>query len=211
VIKVLVGRIPVLPPDSIDDVIFGCVNQAGEDNRNFARMAALLAGLPDTVPGTTIGRLFGSAPDAVLTAARTIAAADADLIIAGGVESVSRAPFVIPKSEQPFGRRTEIHDRLALRRSPARRAVRVRLDAGDRRERGGRFGISREDQDAFALRSQERAAAATASGRLAKETIPVTVPLGEGGPPHRARRAPPPDPRRRPSPACPPRSAEAAR
>ncbi len=184
-LRALLERHPGLDPATIDDVILGCANQAGEDNRDVARMAALLAGLPDSVPGTTVNRLCGSGLDAVLFAARAIATGDADLIVAGGVESMSRAPFVIPKSEKAFGRSAEIFDTtIGWRFVNAALAEQYGTDSMP--ETGENvaadFGISREDQDAFALRSQERAAAARASGRLAREIVPVSVPRRRGDP-----------------------------
>ncbi len=184
-ISALLDELPDLDGAAIDDVILGCANQAGEDNRNVARMAALLAGLPDSVPGTTINRLCGSGLDAVLMAARTIAAGDAELIVAGGVESMSRAPFVIPKSETAFGRANEIFDttigwRFVNRKLAEQYGTDSMPETGE--NVAADFGLSREDQDAFALRSQQRAAAATASGRLAKEIVPVSVPQRRGDP-----------------------------
>jgi 3-oxoadipyl-CoA thiolase len=181
VIRALRDRMPALDPERVDDVILGCANQAGEDNRNVARMAALLAGLPDTVPGSTVNRLCGSGLDATLIAARQIRAGEADLIVAGGVESMSRAPFVFGKADRPFSRQTELFDTTIGWRfvNPAwefgtdsmpETAENVAAD----------FDVSRADQDAFALRSQERAAAARTSGRLAKEIAPVSIPQRRG-------------------------------
>ena len=168
---------------AIDDVIYGCANQAGEDNRNVARMSSLLAGLPDTVPGATINRLCGSGMDAMLTVARAIKAGEADICIAGGVESMSRAPFVMPKADTAFSRKAEIYDTTIGWRfvnklmkqqygvdSMPETAENVAVD----------YQISREDQDAFALRSQAKAGKALASGRLAKEITPVTIPQRRG-------------------------------
>ncbi|ARO15289.1 acetyl-CoA acyltransferase [Ketogulonicigenium robustum] len=170
---------------AVDDVIFGCANQAGEDNRNVARMSLLLAGLPDSVPGTTMNRLCGSGMDAVITAARAIASGEAELMIAGGVESMSRAPFVMPKAETAFSRAAEIHDTTIGWRfvNPAME----KLYGVDSMPQTGQnvaddFGISRADQDAMALRSQQNAAAAQASGRLAQEITPVTIPQRKGDP-----------------------------
>ena len=171
--------------EAVEDVIFGCANQAGEDNRNVARMSLLLAGLPLSVPGTTINRLCGSGMDAVITAARAIRAGEAELLIAGGVESMSRAPFVLPKAETAFSRQAEIHDTTIGWRfiNPLMRAqygVDAMPETGENVAR--EFGVSRADQDAFAVRSQDRAVAAQASGRLAREIVPVAVPQKKGGP-----------------------------
>lgn len=184
-LEALLARNPGIAAASIDDVILGCANQAGEDNRNVARMAALLAGLPVDVPGTTINRLCGSGMDAVLMAARTIACGDAEIILAGGVESMSRAPFVMPKADSAFSRHAEIHDTTI-----GWRFVNPQLQSGygvDSMPETGEnvasdFGVSRADQDAFALRSQQRAAAATARGFFAREIIPVTIPRKKGEP-----------------------------
>ncbi|MEL6967505.1 MAG: 3-oxoadipyl-CoA thiolase [Pseudomonadota bacterium] len=170
---------------AVDEVIYGCANQAGEDNRNVARMALLLAGLPDTVPGTTMNRLCGSGMDAVITAARAIKCGEADLIVAGGVESMSRAPFVMPKAGTAFSRQAEIFDTTIGWRfiNPAMRAqygVDSMPETGENVAED--FGVSREDQDAFALRSQDKAAQAQANGRLAQETSPVTIPQRKGDP-----------------------------
>lgn len=171
--------------EALDDVIFGCANQAGEDNRNVARMASLLAGLPVSVGGSTVNRLCGSGLDAVGSAARAIRSGDAELMIAGGVESMSRAPFVMPKATSAFTRANEVFDTTIGWRfiNPAMKTVygvdsmpetaeNVALD----------YGISRDDQDIFALRSQQKTAAAMASGRLAAEICPVTVPRRKGDP-----------------------------
>ena len=167
----------------VDDVIFGCANQAGEDNRNIARMSALLAGLPVEVTGTTINRLCGSGMDAILTAARAIAAGEADLMIAGGVESMSRAPFVMPKADTAFSRNAEIYDTTIGWRfiNPAMQAA----YGTDSMPQTGQnvaddYGISRQAQDAMAQASQAKAAAAQASGRLAQEITPVTIPQRGG-------------------------------
>ena len=168
---------------AVDDVIFGCANQAGEDNRNVARMSLLLAGLPISVPGTTINRLCGSGMDAVITAARAIKSGEADLLIAGGVESMSRAPFVMPKAETAFSRQAEIYDTTIGWRfvNPAMQAqygVDAMPETGENVAR--EFSVSRADQDAFAVRSQDKAVAAQASGRLAREIVPVAVPQKKG-------------------------------
>jgi len=184
-LRALMARNPGVDWAAVDDVIYGCANQAGEDNRNVARMSALLAGLPVAVTGTTINRLCGSGMDAVLTAARQIAAGEAGLVIAGGVESMSRAPFVMPKAEAAFSRAAEIHDTTIGWRfvNPAMRAA----HGVDSMPQTGQnvaddFGVSREAQDAMALASQQKAAAAQASGRLAREITPVSVPQRRGEP-----------------------------
>ena len=164
---------------ALDEVYFGCANQAGEDNRNVARMAALLAGLPDSVPGTTINRLCGSGMDAVIMAARAIRAGEIDIAIAGGVESMSRAPFVMPKAESAFSRATTIYDttigwRFVNPRMQAAFGVDTMPETAENVAED--FKISRADQDAFALRSQVKAAAAQVAGRLAREITPVTFP-----------------------------------
>ncbi|MBX5138201.1 3-oxoadipyl-CoA thiolase [Rhizobium lentis] len=169
--------------EAVDDVIFGCANQAGEDNRNVARMSALLAGLPIAVPGTTINRLCGSGMDAVMTAARAIRAGEAELMLAGGVESMSRAPFVVPKAETAFSRAAEIHDttigwRFVNPLMKKQYGVDSMPETGE--NVAADYHVSRADQDAFALRSQAKAAAAQASGRLAKEIVPVTIPQRKG-------------------------------
>ncbi len=184
-IRALTESLPSVDWGAVDDVILGCANQAGEDNRDVARMAVLLAGLPVEVSGTTVNRLCGSGADAVGLAARTIRAGDADLIIAGGVESMSRAPFVLPKATSAFSRSSAIFDTTIGWRfvNPAMRE-RFGVDSmPETAENVARdFQVSREDQDAFAMRSQERAAAAIASGRMAKEITPVFVPQRKGDP-----------------------------
>lgn len=171
--------------EAVDDVIYGCANQAGEDNRNVARMSLLLAGLPVSVSGTTINRLCGSGMDAVIAAARAIKAGEAELMIAGGVESMSRAPFVMPKAETAFSRSAEIHDTTIGWRfiNPV---MKKQYGVDSMPETGENvaeeFKVSREDQDAFALRSQAKAAAAQANGRLAKEITPVTIAQRKGDP-----------------------------
>ncbi|PZX15097.1 3-oxoadipyl-CoA thiolase [Palleronia aestuarii] len=176
---------PNLDWTGLDDVIFGNANQAGEDNRNVARMSALLAGLPVEVPGVTLNRLCGSGMDAVLTGARAIAAGEAELILAGGTESMSRAPFVLPKATDPFSRKAEIHDTTIGWRfvNPVMKA-RYGVDSMPETAENlaEEFQISRDDQDAFALRSQEKAAAAIAAGRLAEEIVPVEVPRRKSDP-----------------------------
>ena len=185
VIRELTRRHPDVDWSTVDDVVLGCANQAGEDNRNVARMSALLAGLPVEVSGTTINRLCASGLDAVGYAARTIIAGDADLMIAGGVESMSRAPFVQPKAQTPYARSAEIHDTTIGWRfvNPAMQEQ-YGTDSMPQTAQNvaDDFAISREDQDAFALRSQDRAAKAQASGRLAREIVPVPVPQNKGEP-----------------------------
>ncbi|MFG2166625.1 3-oxoadipyl-CoA thiolase [Micromonospora chersina] len=182
VIRELVARHPSVDWARTDDVILGCANQAGEDNRNVARMAALLGGLPEEVPGSTVNRLCGSGLDALATAARAIVAGEADLLVAGGVESMSRAPFVMPKATAAFARAAEVYDTTIGWRlvnplmkkgwgidSMPETAENVAAD----------FGVDRAAQDEFAFRSQQRAAKAQADGRLAEEIVPVTVPAGK--------------------------------
>lgn len=169
----------------VDDVIFGCANQAGEDNRNVARMSSLLASLPVEVSGTTINRLCGSGMDAVLTAARAIKAGEADLMIAGGVESMSRAPFVMPKAESAFSRNSAIYDttigwRFVNPLMQAQYGVDSMPETGENVAED--FAVSREEQDAFALHSQEKAAMAQNNGRLSQEIAPVTIPQRKGDP-----------------------------
>jgi len=184
-VKALMARHPDLDWRAVDDVILGCANQAGEDNRNVARMALLLAGLPDSVTGTTINRLCGSGMDAILTAARVIKCGEAELMIAGGVESMSRAPFVMPKADAAFSRNAEIYDttigwRFVNPLMKAQYGVDSMPETGE--NVAADFRISRADQDAFALRSQQRAVAAQASGRLAQEIAPVSIPRRKGAP-----------------------------
>ncbi|MGG7517705.1 3-oxoadipyl-CoA thiolase [Allorhizobium undicola] len=184
-LKALMARHSGLDWQAVDDVIYGCANQAGEDNRNVARMSLLLAGLPDSVTGTTINRLCGSGMDALITAARAIKAGEADLMIAGGVESMSRAPFVMPKAESAFSRAAEIYDTTIGWRfiNPV---MKKQYGVDSMPETGENvaadFNISREDQDAFAVQSQNKAAAAQANGRLAREITPVTIPQRKGDP-----------------------------
>ena len=173
-IKAVVAKAPGLDPHAIDDVYAGCANQAGEDNRNVARMAALLAGLPTTVPGTTINRLCGSGLDAIGTAARAVRAGEIEVAIAGGVESMSRAPFVQGKATEAFSRHAEIYDttigwRFVNPLMKAQYGVDSMPETGE--NVAEEFQISRADQDAFALRSQARAAAAQKNGRLAREIV----------------------------------------
>jgi 3-oxoadipyl-CoA thiolase len=169
----------------VDDILIGCANQAGEDNRNVARMAALLAGLGDSAPGTTINRLCGSGLDAVAMAARAIKAGEADLMIAGGVESMSRAPFVMPKAESAFSRSNAIYDTtIGWRFVNARLKAEYGIDSMPETAENvaAEFGVSRDDQDRFAAESQRRAAAAQANGRLASEIVPVVIPQRKGDP-----------------------------
>src|SRR5512135_2854427 len=184
-ITALIERNPRLDWGAVEDVLLGCANQAGEDNRNVARMAALLAGLPQEVPGSTINRLCGSSMDAVGTAARAIKAGEADLLIAGGVESMSRAPFVMGKAESAFSRVAKIEDTTIGWRfvNPKMKEMYGTDSMPETAENvAQQFGVSRADQDAFALRSQQRAAAAIAAGRLAEEIVPVSVPQKKGDP-----------------------------
>jgi len=169
----------------LDDIIFGCANQAGEDNRNVARMAALLAGLGTSAPGTTVNRLCGSGLDAVAMAARAIKAGDADLIIAGGVESMTRAPFVMPKAEGSFSRANAVYDttigwRFVNQKLKAEFGIDSMPETAE--NVAEEYQVSREDQDRFAAESQRRAAAAQANGRLAAEIIPVSIPQRKGDP-----------------------------
>ncbi len=182
-IKALVERHPNLDWQAIDDVILGCANQAGEDNRNVARMASLLAGLPTSVPGTTLNRLCGSGLDAIGSAARALRCGEAGLMLAGGVESMSRAPFVMGKSEQAFGRSAELFDTtIGWRFVNALMQHEYGIDSMPETAENvaEQFGISRADQDAFALRSQHKAAAAQARGRLAQEIVAVEIPQRKG-------------------------------
>ena len=184
-LKALIERNGSVDWEAIDDVIYGCANQAGEDNRNVARMASLLAGLPIAVPGSTINRLCGSGMDAVIAAARAIRAGEADIMIAGGVESMSRSPFVIPKADSAFSRNAEIYDTTIGWRfiNPV---MKKQYGVDSMPETGENvaedYKVSREDQDAFAVRSQAKAAAAQENGRLAKEITSVTIPQRKGDP-----------------------------
>lgn len=184
-LKALMERNPSVDWEAVDDVIFGCANQAGEDNRNVARMSLLLAGLPVNVTGTTINRLCGSGMDAVITAARAIKSGESELVIAGGVESMSRAPFVLPKADTAFSRNAEIYDttigwRFVNPLMKKQYGVDSMPETGDNVAID--YKVSREDQDAFAVRSQAKAAAAQANGRLAKEIVSVSVPQRKGDP-----------------------------
>ncbi|MFW9595324.1 MAG: 3-oxoadipyl-CoA thiolase [Macromonas sp.] len=184
-LKALMERNPQVDWAAVEDIIYGCANQAGEDNRNVARMSGLLAGLPTEVPGTTVNRLCGSGMDAVGLAARSIKTGETDLMIAGGVESMSRAPFVMPKADSAFSRSNAVYDttigwrfvnplmkKLYDTHSMPQTADNVAAD----------FNINRADQDAFALRSQQRWAAANAAGRFADELVPVTIARKKGDP-----------------------------
>ncbi|MFN3628482.1 MAG: 3-oxoadipyl-CoA thiolase [Casimicrobiaceae bacterium] len=181
----LLARHPTLAPGAVDEVILGCANQAGEDNRNVARMALLLAGLPESVPAATINRLCGSGLDAVGSIARAIMTGEAEVAIAGGVESMSRAPFVMPKAASAFSRETAIHDTTIGWRfvNPKMQAAYGIDSMPETAENvAAEFGIRRADQDAFALRSQERALSAQARGFFAGEVMPVTLPARKGDP-----------------------------
>lgn len=184
-LKALIERNPNIDFGDVDDVIFGCANQAGEDNRNVARMSSLLAGLPENVTGTTVNRLCGSGMDAIIMAARAIKSGEADLMIAGGVESMSRAPFVMPKAESAFSRNAEIYDTTIGWRfiNPV---MKKQYGVDSMPETGENvaedFKISRADQDAFAARSQDKAVAAQENGNLAAEITPVTIPQRKADP-----------------------------
>jgi 3-oxoadipyl-CoA thiolase len=184
-IKALIARNANVDWNALDDVVYGCANQAGEDNRNVARMALLLAGLPKEVPGVTVNRLCGSSMDAVASAARAIKSGEGDLIIAGGVESMSRAPFVIGKADSAFSRAMKLEDTTIGWRfiNPL---LKTRYGVDSMPETGEivaeEYHVSREDQDAFAFRSQQRAAAATRSGSLEQEIVPVPIPQKKGEP-----------------------------
>jgi acetyl-CoA acyltransferase len=184
-IAALLRRNPSLDPAAIEEVLVGCANQAGEDNRNVARMAALLAGLPVSVPGATINRLCGSGLDAVASAARAIRSGEAELIVAGGVESMSRAPFVIPKASDAFARHAEIHDttigwRFINPRLKEKFGVDSMPETGE--NVAADYGIARADQDRFALRSQQRTAAAYARGFFQSELVAVEIPQRKAKP-----------------------------
>lgn len=184
-IKSLMERNPSVDWSKVDDVLYGCANQAGEDNRNVARMSALLSGLPHDVPGSTINRLCGSGMDAVGLAARTIRAGEAGLMIAGGVESMSRAPFVVGKADQAFSRQAQMYDttigwRFVNKLMEAQFGVHSMPETAENVAED--FNISRDDQDAFALQSQQKTAIAQESGRLAKEIVQVVIPQRKGDP-----------------------------
>jgi 3-oxoadipyl-CoA thiolase len=186
-IKALLERNPNVDWNAVDDVVFGCANQAGEDNRNVGRMALLLAGLPKEVPGTTVNRLCGSSMDAIATAARAIKSGEVDLVIAGGVESMSRAPFVLSKADTAFSRSMKMEDttigwRFVNPLMKAKYGVDSMPETGE--IVAEEFKIARQDQDAFALRSHQRAAHAIASGISQQEIIPVPIPQKKGEPLH---------------------------
>jgi len=183
VIRTLLERNPAVPPAGVEDVYLGAANQAGEDNRNVARMAALLAGLPETVGGATVNRLCASGLEAINMAARAVMLGDGDIYIAGGVESMTRAPFVMAKSDQPFGRKAEIYDTTIGWRftNPRLAEMHYPYSMGETAENvAEKYGIAREEQDAFALQSQQRAAAAMEAGLFREEIVPVPVPAGKG-------------------------------
>jgi acetyl-CoA acyltransferase len=184
-LKALQARNPGVDWQAVEDVIFGCANQAGEDNRNVARMALLLAGLPDSIPGSTVNRLCGSGMDAVGIAARAIKAGECELMLAGGVESMTRAPYVQGKQAEPFGRAPEIYDttigwRFVNPKMKAQYGVDSMPETAENVAQD--FQVSRADQDAFAWRSQQRAGRAQASGRFAQEIVAVEIPRRKGEP-----------------------------
>jgi len=184
VIRSTMADVPDLNPAAIDDVIMGCANQAGEDNRNVARMSSLLAGLPDTVAGVTLNRLCGSGLDAVSMAARAIKAGEAEVILAGGVESMTRAPMVMPKADSAFSRRAEIYDTTIGWRFVNRQMKRqFGIDSMPETAENiaSEFDVSRADQDAFAFRSQSRAAKAIAVGRFEREIASIKISQRKGG------------------------------
>jgi 3-oxoadipyl-CoA thiolase len=184
-LKALMERNRAVDWGAVDDLVYGCANQAGEDNRNVGRMALLLAGLPQEVPADTVNRLCGSSLDALAIAARAIKCGEADLVIAGGVESMSRAPFVMPKAAEAFSRSNAVYDTTIGWRF-VNPLMKSRCGTDSMPETAEnvaeQFSIARKDQDAFALRSQQRAAAAIKSGRLAQEIVPVTLPAKKGDP-----------------------------
>jgi acetyl-CoA acyltransferase len=182
-IRALIERNTKVDWAAIDDVVYGCANQAGEDNRNVARMSLLLAGLPIEVPGSTVNRLCGSSMDAIAVAARAIKSGETSLMIAGGVESMSRAPFVMGKAESAFSRSAQVYDTtIGWRFINPLMKVKYGVDSMPETAENvaADFKVSRADQDAFALRSQQRAAAAMKDGRLAEEIVPVTIPQKKG-------------------------------
>jgi acetyl-CoA acyltransferase len=184
-LKALLERNPGVDWNAVDDVVYGCANQAGEDNRNVARMALLLAGLPKEVPGTTVNRLCGSSMDAIASAARAIKSGETDLMLAGGVESMSRAPFVVAKSDSPYSRSVKMED-TTLGWRFINPLMKTKYGVDSMAETGENvaeeFRISRADQDLFALRSQQRAAEAMRNGNLKQETVPVPIPQKNGDP-----------------------------
>ncbi|MDP7488197.1 MAG: beta-ketoacyl synthase N-terminal-like domain-containing protein, partial [Alphaproteobacteria bacterium] len=184
-ISALMARNDSVDWEAVDDVIYGAANQAGEDNRNVARMASLLAGLPQSVSGQTVNRLCGSGMQAVSAAANAIRCGEGELMVAGGVESMTRAPFVMGKADKAFSRSTEIFDttigwRFVNPRIKAEHGVDSMPETAE--TVAEHYQVSRADQDAFALRSQQRAGAAMGSGRLSEEIVPVTVPCRRGEP-----------------------------
>lgn len=182
-IRELMRRVPGLAPEAVDDVILGCANQAGEDNRNVARMSALLGGLPESVPGVTVNRLCGSGMDAIGMAARAVRTGEADVVIAGGVESMSRAPFVMGKAASAFARQAEIFDTTIGWRfvNPVLKAQYGIDSMPETAENvAADFNVSRADQDAFALRSQQRAIDAQRRGRFDQEIAPISIPQRKG-------------------------------
>src|SRR5258705_8950836 len=184
-LRALIERNAKVDWPAVDDVIYGCANQAGEDNRNVGRMALLLAGLPVDVPGTTVNRLCGSSMDAIAIAARAIKSGETSLMVAGGVESMSRAPFVMAKADSAFSRAAKLEDTTIGWRfvNPLMKAKYGIDSMPETAENVATdFNVSRADQDAFALRSQQRAAAAIAAGRLNEEIVPVTIPSRKGDP-----------------------------
>jgi 3-oxoadipyl-CoA thiolase len=184
-IKALMERNPKVDWSAIDDVVYGCANQAGEDNRNVGRMSLLLAGLPQEIPGTTVNRLCGSSLDAIAIAARAIKSGETSLMIAGGVESMTRAPFVMGKADSAFSRAARVEDTTIGWRfvNPLMKSKYGIDSMPETAENVAQeFDVSRADQDAFALRSQQRAAEAIAAGRLAEEIVPVTIPVKKGDP-----------------------------
>jgi acetyl-CoA acyltransferase len=183
VLRGLMDRNTRVPSEAVDDVVMGCANQAGEDNRNVARMALLLAGLPQTVPGETVNRLCASGMSAVVHAARALHCGDAGMVVAGGVEHMTRGPYVVSKSSRPFGNDARMYDSsFGWRFVNPRMEERYGVEAmGATAENlAEMYGISRDDQDRFALRSQQRATAARDSGRLAVEIVPVDIPGAKG-------------------------------
>ena len=184
-IRALMGRNPKVDWSALDEVVFGCANQAGEDNRNVARMALLLAGIPDSVPGITVNRLCASGLNAIGDAARAIRCGETEFAIAGGVESMTRAPLVMGKAQEPFQRSAEIYDttlgwRFVNPLLKAQYGVDSMAETGE--NVAEEYQVSRADQDAFAVRSQQRAGRAMAAGYFAEEIVPVEVPGGKGGP-----------------------------
>jgi 3-oxoadipyl-CoA thiolase len=184
-IKALIDRNPTIDWNALDDVVYGCANQAGEDNRNVGRMSLLLAGLPKEIPGVTVNRLCGSSMEAVAIASRSIKSGEMDLVLAGGVESMSRAPFVIAKGDSAFARNIKLEDTTIGWRL-VNPAMKAKYGTDSMPETGEivaeEYHVSRADQDAFALRSQQRTAAAITAGRLAEEIIPVSIAQKKGDP-----------------------------